>query len=108
MRDQASSDPLDHFLNQMIADQMEKLYDSPEAQDPVAFREFMLKESWEMIVRMVHERYDSLWPDSDVFITVMAHILDLPESETTLLCQTFQHKGWLDSQYRNTARHREN
>lgn len=108
MQDPASDDPLEQFLNERIADQMQKLYESPQAQDPAAFREFLLKESWAMLVRMIHERYDSLWPDSDVFITVMSHILSLPESDTVLLCQAFQRKGWLDSQYQNTARHSEN
>lgn len=100
-----SGDPLDHLLNNLIADQIAQLYQRTHAQGhggDSEYRETLIRESWLMIVQLLQDRYDDLWPDQDMLVPVLVHVLQCEETEAAALCQQFKLKGWLDQECQPT------
>lgn len=98
-------DPLDQLLNALVADQVWRTEDKARSEglSESEIRLTLLQESWRLVVLMLRDRYDSLWPDPDMFETVLQVLLQCEAQDSQLLCREFIGAGWLNAEYQITG-----
>ncbi|MBT9545106.1 MAG: hypothetical protein IV090_06930 [Candidatus Sericytochromatia bacterium] len=101
----SGADAVDNLLNALVADQVWRSEEAARAQGQNAeeIAQTLLEESWRMLVLLIRELYDTIWPESESWEPVVSHLLECSEAEAGALSRQLIAAGWLDSSYQPTG-----
>lgn len=99
------ADAVENLLNALVADQVWRSEEAARAQgqSPEEIAQTLLAESWRMLVLLIRELYDTIWPESESWEAVVSHLLECSATEAQALSQQLVRAGWLDSDYQPTG-----
>jgi hypothetical protein len=101
----SGADAVDNLLNALVADQVWRSEEAARAQGQSAeeIAQTLLEESWRMLVLLIRELYDTIWPESESWEPVVSHLLECSEAEASALSRQLIAAGWLDRDYQPTG-----
>ncbi|MGE3727918.1 MAG: hypothetical protein AB7I41_20340 [Candidatus Sericytochromatia bacterium] len=99
------ADAVENLLNALVADQVWRSEEAARAQGQSSeeIAQTLLEESWRMLVLLIRELYDTIWPESESWEPVVSHLLECSEAEAGALSRQLIAAGWLDRAYQPTG-----
>lgn len=99
------ADALENLLNALVADQVWRSEEAARAQgqSEAEIAQTLLTEAWRMLVLLIRDRYDTIWPEKESWEPVVSHLLECSEAEAHGLSLQLVAAGWLSEGYQPTG-----